>query len=394
MDFISLSLNHWEDLWQSRHQIMWRIAQDHKVLFVSPPFSFAQVVADRKKKNLPPSGVIHRGAGLYTLVFPKWMFELFGYPRLERIMAYLRAQYIRRMAKKLQLRDTTLFVWHPYFSGFVGVLGAAVTCYYVDDEFASYPDQSESERIALRQREDELMRRVDQLFVNGPALMAIKNRYGNGINVPMSADFELFSMASKPGTKVPADLAAIPSPRIGYVGNVNDKVDFGLLSELATRRPDWSIVLVGPVNARSHSDEFERLRQFPNVFILGAKPRESLPQYNKGLDVCLMCYRMDGWAYYIYPLKLHEYLASGKPVVGSPLVSLQEFDGVIRIARNAEEWLEHIDAAVRDRDESLAAKRIQTAYENRSEERVRVILQALQRKLEERKLRSTAMSVS
>ena len=72
MDFVSFSLNYWEDLWQSRHQIMLALAQNHKVLFVSPPFSLREVLARHKEGSLPKSGLIHRQANLRTLVFSKF----------------------------------------------------------------------------------------------------------------------------------------------------------------------------------------------------------------------------------------------------------------------------------------------------------------------------------
>jgi len=388
MDFLSLSLNYWEDLWQSRHQIMAEIARNHKVLFVSPPFSFAEVIADRRKKQLPSSGLVHRGKGLYTLVFPKWMFETYDYPRLERWMTYLRTREIRRALRDLGFRETVLLIWHPYFANMVGAFGEVVTCYYVDDEFASYSGMTEQDRQKTRHLENSLLSRADRVFVNGKALMEIKNRYGNAINVPMTADFGLFATSRSPETVVPPDLEAVPHPRVGYIGNVNDKVDFSLLARIAANRPQYNIVLIGPVNLRTERGrtDFDQLRSLPNIYLFGSKPRETLPRYIKGLDVCLLCYAMDGWAYYIYPLKLHEYLASGKPIVGSPLVSLLEFEGLIRIARSERQWLESIDAALLDRDGVLSERRVQVAYDNRLEERVRLIVESLEQSLEKKKV--------
>src|SRR5262245_22100932 len=192
MDFISLSQNYWDDLWQSRHQIMSCIAKEHKVLFVSPPFSFPQVLQHLKKKSLPPSGLVHRGDNLYTLVFSKWLFETYGHPWLERIMSYLRKVQIRRAATRLGFREPVLFVWHPYFAPMLGQFGEALTCYYVDDEFTGYT-QDEEQRRRIRLREELLLTRAECVFANGPALVKAKDRKGNVVDVPMTADFDLFS---------------------------------------------------------------------------------------------------------------------------------------------------------------------------------------------------------
>jgi glycosyltransferase involved in cell wall biosynthesis len=238
-------------------------------------------------------------------------------------------------------------------------------------------------------QEDDLLRHADLGFANGRALLQLKNRYGNLANVPMCADFELFSKSRLPETKVPEDLRSVPHPRIGLVGNINDKIDLRLLLELSAACPDYSFVLIGPVGIRMAETQanFESLKKLPNVFWLGFKQRELLPNYIKGLDVCLMCYRTDGWAYYVYPLKLHEYLASGKPTIGSGLVSLKDFDGVIRVAETPAQWLDAIREAVADRDPVRAQERIDVAHANRLEERVKLIEAAIEQKLAEKKSR-------
>jgi Glycosyl transferases group 1 len=280
-----------------------------------------------------------------------------------------------------------LLIWHPRFVDLIGGFDEAVTCYYADDEFSSFAGLSDRDRNQILEQEDDLLRRVDLVFVSGPALMDKKNRYGNAINVPMGADFNLFSRSRAPETEVPADMEAVPHPRIGHIGVLNDKIDFRLVYEMSVARPGWSFPLVGPLHVRSDAfrADVELLRGRPNVFFLGGKTRELLPNYIKGLDVCMLGYRTDGWAKYIYPLKLHEYLASGKPVVGPPLMSLRDFTDVVRIGDTPEKWMENVEAALLDKDEALAKRRIQIAYENRLEQRVETMVRALERKLKEKK---------
>lgn len=395
MDFLSFSLNYWDDLWQSRHQIASALAREDRVLFVSPPFSLGHVLENFEKKNLPKSGLQQRSANLHTLVFPKWLFEVESHPSVNSLLASLRNRYIRRIIRKLSFRETILLIWNPRFVDLVGAFDEALSCYYVDDEFAAYAGLTEADIKLIRFQEDKLLSKADLVFANGRALLEEKNQHGNAINVPMTADFELFCKSRLPETVVSADLEAIPHPRIGYVGNVNDKVDFHLLAQIARARPSWSIVLVGPVGVRAGESraEFEQLVSLPNAYSLGLKPREMLPSYIKGLDVCLMCYHTNQWARYIYPLKLHEYFASGKPVVGSAIASLLEFKDYCRIAQGPEEWIRSIEESLNENDPALREKRIQVAYENRLEERIRVIRTAIKKKLEEKKKRPEAEPV-
>lgn len=392
MDLLSFSLNYWEDLWQSRHHIMSRLAIRHNVLFVSPPTYIGDLLDPEKRRELPPSGLRKRSGNLFSLVPPRFLFTNHRVRSLDRTLAYLREVQIRRLQRKLDFRDVVLFIWNPRFANMLGKFGEVLSCYYVDEEFTSYYGMPESEKQQVRDREEFLLRNADLVFANGSALQEQKNRYGNAVNVPMGVDFELFSRALSKGTVVPSDLAAIPQPRIGYIGNVNDKVDFELVESIARNKAEWSLVLVGPLSIRTPEfrSNFERLRHLSNVHHLGFRPLETLPNYVRGLDVCLMCYRTDGWAFYGYPLKLHEYLAGGKPVVSSDLPSIREFSPVISIVRTSEEWLGAIERALSESQASLIDRRVHVARENTWDQRVHTIEEAIARKLAEKRLRAPA----
>ncbi len=386
MDFVSFSMNYWDDLWQSRHQIASRLATRHKVLFVSPPFSVRDVFTKSRSRPLPKSGLVQRKRNLYTFVPPKWLFENHRFPWIDQAIADLRSLQIKKILSKLGFRDLVLLIWHPRYSNLVGRFGEKVSCYYVDEEFTGYYGVSEAEKESIRGQEDLLLRRVDLVFANGSALLERKNRYRNAMNVPMGVDFELFSRALLEETPLFEDLSVIPAPRIGYVGNVNDKVDFQLLEYLAAKRPQWSILLIGPdmIKTEMFRAHFAKLRARPNVFIMGSKRLELLPNYIKGLDVCLMCYRIDCWAYFGYPLKLHEYLASGKPVISSDLPSIREFSQVVRIAQGYEEWLRAIEECLRDQSADARQARVEVARQNTWEDRVRLIEEAIAKKMAEK----------
>jgi len=103
-----------------------------------------------------------------------------------------------------------------------------------------------------------------------------------------------------------------------------------------------------------------------------------------------MCYHENGWANSVYPLKLHEYLASGKPCIGSGLASLREFSEVVQIATTPQEWLEAIQLAIADKDPKRAERRVQVAHENRLEVRIASIEKAIEQKIQEKRSRTAA----
>jgi glycosyltransferase involved in cell wall biosynthesis len=142
-------------------------------------------------------------------------------------------------------------------------------------------------------------------------------------------------------------MKSIPRPRIGYVGRIKSFLDVGLLLAVAERRPGRSFVLVGPQGLLGEDEgPFAALSRLPNVYLLGERPVSELPAYTQHLDVALMPYDVDAYTKYIYPLKLHEYLAAGLPVIGTPIRTLLDFTTVVTLASGADEWADAIDAAL------------------------------------------------
>jgi glycosyltransferase involved in cell wall biosynthesis len=152
---------------------------------------------------------------------------------------------------------------------------------------------------------------------------------------PMGVDYQSYSSP----VNEPPDMASIPRPRIGYTGVLKRQLDWPLLMDLADQHPTWSFVFVGPQGSHPEIDSFIReLSNRRNVYFLGQKPVELLAHYPQHFDVCIMPYRIDDYTQYIYPLKLHEYLASGQPIVGSRIRSLEEFADQVNLARTPEDW--------------------------------------------------------
>jgi len=128
-------------------------------------------------------------------------------------------------------------------------------------------------------------------------------------------------------------LARIPRPRIGYTGYIKKQLDWQLLRHLTAQHPKWHFVFVGPKSPHPEiSTILEEVAGRPNVHFLGAKTTQELAAYPQHFDVCIMPYRVNDYTKYIYPLKLHEYLASGRPVVATPIRSLEEYCNVLTLA--------------------------------------------------------------
>ena len=181
--------------------------------------------------------------------------------------------------------------------------------------------------------------------------------------VPNAANFLLSQRATWPETPIHPTVGALPGPRIGYVGNIERRIAYDWLIEIFRAQPDWQLVMVGPYDRDFVPAEFLTL---PNVHLLGPVPHAQLPEVLKGFDVALIPFRKDEVSAQIYPLKLFEYLGSGKPVVTTnfneeviaplrPLVACGEDMPSLRTA---------IQLALQDDDPSRKQARLRVAAEN------------------------------
>jgi glycosyltransferase involved in cell wall biosynthesis len=168
---------------------------------------------------------------------------------------------------------------------------------------------------------------------------------GNGVN------YDLFSKAISFREK-PQDMNDIHAPIIGLFGNIRNWIDFPLLRELVSARPDWSFVMVGSVepDARAELDSMSA----PNLHVLGGKRHEDLYKYLAFVDVGIIPYLQSEFIKASRPLKMFEYLAAGIPVVTVPVDHghLKEIDGAVYIAKNTTEFIEKIERALNEGDRS------------------------------------------
>jgi glycosyltransferase involved in cell wall biosynthesis len=144
------------------------------------------------------------------------------------------------------------------------------------------------------------------------------------------------------------------------------QLDWDLLEGLVVSRPQWSLVLVGPLKSEHPeiAERLARLEKRPNVFWLGHKPADALPGYLQHVDVSLLPYRRTAYTDCIYPMKLHESLAAGTPVVGTPIRTLRDFAGLIGLATTPGSMAEAVATA-------LAGAHNQTARAARRETAMR-----------------------
>ncbi len=375
--------DHWEGYWRPKHYIMTRLARYYKILWVSPPLNLKNIVNANSTKN-PPRGLNKISPSLWAYS-PEWYSlhlskRMFGLKSLNSFLQSVRVKRIKSLLKQMGIKRLILYVWKPEYSSYVGKFNEEFVCYHVDDEYTF----SEVD-LPISAEESWMLKKSDAVFILSKSLLEKKGKLNsNTYYSPMGVDFDHYRKVVENENIHFGDIFSILKPRIGFVGYIKKQIDLELLLGIARKRKDWSIVLVGPISEiHTEIKEYvELLRLEDNVYFLGGKKHEELPGYIKEMDVCLMCYRNTAYTNYIFPLKLHEYLACGRPIVSTCLKNLKEFKEVLRFADTRDDWIEKIEECLKDNSFELEQKRIAVARENSWDERVKEIRSIIQEKLD------------
>jgi UDP-galactopyranose mutase len=244
-------------------------------------------------------------------------------PRRDELMRRLIAGFARQRG----ITRPVLWFYTPAMVGFAPDIDDATVVYDCMDELANFrfaaPD--------LPERERALFRRADLVFTGGFSLYEAKRHLHANIHpCPSSVDRAHFAAARAP-QRDPADQAVLSRPRFGFYGVIDERMDLALLAALADSRPEWQVVMLGPVVKIDPAT----LPRRANIAYLGAKSYAELPAYLAGWDVALMPFAINAATRFISPTKTPEYLAGGRPVVSTPIADVLRHYGDVAAVRVA-----------------------------------------------------------
>lgn len=238
-------------------------------------------------------------------------------PRIRRLNQWILRHGIARFARRHRLDAPMIWTYHPFMLDMEQLLPRGPVVYHCVDDLAAIPGV---DVVAFDAAQRHLLVSCDVVFTTAEALREKCLPFNANTHFFANvADTEHFGRALDAGP-LPAELAAIPEPRLAYHGVLSDfKVDFELIFGAASRRQDWQWVFVGEEREGQRSEWVPRLKALPNVHFLGYRRYEELPDYLRGMQVGLLPTLLNGYTRSMFPMKFFEYLAAGLPVVSTPL---------------------------------------------------------------------------
>lgn len=306
-DLVCLCHLRWAFTFQRPNHLMARCAQERRVFYVEEP-----VYADGARQM----AVAQPLRNLYVCT-----------PRLPPGATDSDARLLLKdFLRERGVRRPFLWLYSPMLLPLTQDLEHSGLVYDCMDELSLFMHAP----MTLREREAELMARADLVFTGGQSLYEAKRRmHPRVFSFPSSVDVGHFSPSDR--LRDPADQRALPRPRIGFFGVLDERLDLELIERLARERPDYQFVFVGPVVKIAES----ALPRFRNLHYLGPKRYEELPHYLSGWDVATMPFALNDATRFISPTKTLEYLAAGKPVVSTAVRDVVRPYGELGIVRIA-----------------------------------------------------------
>jgi glycosyltransferase involved in cell wall biosynthesis len=244
---------------------------------------------------------------------------------------------VLRAMKKLHFKRPISWSFLPASAPVSGRLGEEFVVYHCVDEFSAFSDTN-GRHIA--EMEEQLLKRADVVITSAERLRENKAKVNpRTVLVRHGVDFHHFAKACDPATVVPADIANLPRPILGFFGLVADWVDMEAIAAAARAHPEGSVVVIGKVAPDADASV---LKAEPNIHMLGRKAYADLPGYCKAFDVALMPFRVNELTLNANPLKVREYLAAGLPVVSSDIPEVRKV-GLCKLATSTEDFVRKVD---------------------------------------------------
>ena len=308
----------WDFVYQRPQHLLSRLAKHYRIVFIEEPVYEADNTGVTISDPLPNLTV-------YRPITPVEQpgFDAAHMPYLAKIVRDIGAQY----------DSPIVWFYTPMALPLLEEFEASLVVYDCMDELSAFKNPPP----CLLQHESKLLEMADVVFTGGPSLYAAKkNRHPNVHCFPSSVDVHHFRQALDRNA-ADASMRALPRPRLGFYGVIDERFDHAIISQMADAHPAWQIVLAGPVVNKIDPQVLPRQA---NVIYIGQQSYHVLPKLLAAWDVCLMPFAMNESTKFISPTKSLEYMAAELPIVSTPVKDVVDLHSdVVEIASTTEEFI-------------------------------------------------------
>lgn len=380
LNVLYLSCVPWGFLWSRPQQIPSRLAErgGFNILYVQDPIYLLpkSLIASYRRKDVFLRKKVTDNISVTNLFLP----EFSG--RLKFFKEKYGSMVLRSLLKYFNFKpDVAIFYSFSYAFLLQSLNSMNIKIVYdCPDDFSAFYSGVRVSK-ALRTEENLIADSSVVTAVSKVLYKRISKINSHCLYIPNGVDFEHFHKARWLVDK-PQEISSLPHPIVGFIGIVRDWINIELICKLAQSHPEYSILLIGPI-----AFGLEELQKYPNIIMLGGRKYESLPSYLSCIDVCLIPFKINKLTSASNPIKMYEYLATGKPVVSTPVPEVCDtVSELVYIAKDDEDFIRKVEEAVgetrKPENKTMVARRIRFAQDNSWEKRVDVFERLLRQMLQ------------
>jgi hypothetical protein len=389
-DIVVMGIQPWDiEIGSNCKNIALEFARYNRVLYVNNPLDRITRIRDRNSPKVRrrlsviqgKSPTIEKAGENLWIMTPDIMIESINWISIAAVFDFFNRMNTQRFANSvsialnaLQFKDCILFNDQHIFLGhqIKKRLHAQLYIYYIRDYLVKNPYwKKHGERL-----EPVVIREADVVVTNSGLYCDYALQFNNhSYMIGQGCDTSLYD-ESKTEIHIPDEIKHFAKPVIGYTGFLSHRrLDISLLEQIAKKRPDWSLVLIGPEDEVFKSSILHTVK---NIFFLGSKKPEELPGYVKGFDVAINPQRLNDATMGNYPRKIDEYLALGKATIVTRTKAMEYFNGVAYMAESPDEFVKAIDKALHENNAELSRHRTSVGCSHSWENSVNLLYQAIE----------------
>ncbi|NLP31080.1 MAG: glycosyltransferase family 1 protein [Clostridiales bacterium] len=348
----------------TRKQNVMNRLKDAEIIYIDPPVSLLAPLKDRSALERltayrRPGQKVRENITVYP---PPPSFPFFNkYRWINRINQKRLSRYIKKLIRRHGFDKPYLWCYSPTSCDLIKHIPNRGVIYDCVDRHSAYKGMINPP--VVDKMEEDLAKKANFVFCTAQGLYDTLIEYNKNIElIPNGVAYEIFSKVSQEKKKD-------DKPVFGFIGMLQECIDYDCIEKLAEAYPKGEIIMIGRTLP---GVDISALKKYSNIKFLGLIPQVELPKYISKFDVCLNVFRQGRLSKDVSPLKLYEYLATGKPIVSTkePL-QVTDFSDVVYIAENADDFVVKCEEALNENDQEKVKKRIEYARACSWDERVK-----------------------